>query len=107
MFLKYKQKVWIKKYMTSGPVIAMVWQGAHAVKITRKLVGSTEPLTGDVGTLKRLQILVSVVLGFLIFKEQQFKQRFLAAILVIAGAVLISMDDLPARITTHIAGWGF
>jgi hypothetical protein len=31
----------------------------------------------------------------------------LAAILVIAGAILISMDDLPARITTQITGWGF
>src|SRR3989344_5738316 len=29
----------LKKYMTSGPIIAMVWEGAHAVKIIRKLVG--------------------------------------------------------------------
>ncbi len=40
------------KYMTSGPVIAMVWQGAHAVKIVRKIVGSTEPLSSDVGTIR-------------------------------------------------------
>ncbi len=40
------------KYMTSGPVIAMVWQGAHAVPIVRKLTGSTEPLTSDVGTIR-------------------------------------------------------
>jgi nucleoside-diphosphate kinase len=39
-------------YMTSGPVIAMVWQGAHAVKIVRKLTGGTEPLTSDVGTIR-------------------------------------------------------
>jgi nucleoside-diphosphate kinase len=42
----------LKKYMTSGPVIAMIWQGAHAVKITRKIVGGTEPLTSDVGTIR-------------------------------------------------------
>ncbi|MBX4215632.1 nucleoside-diphosphate kinase [Candidatus Parcubacteria bacterium] len=42
----------LMKYMTSGPVITMVWQGAHAVKIVRKLVGSTEPLTSDVGTIR-------------------------------------------------------
>lgn len=42
----------LKKYMTSGPIIAMVWQGAHAVKIVRKLVGGTEPLTSDVGTIR-------------------------------------------------------
>lgn len=40
------------KYFTSGPVIAMVWQGAHAVGIVRKLVGGTEPLTSDVGTIR-------------------------------------------------------
>lgn len=40
------------KYMTSGPIIAMVWQGAHAVGIVRKIIGSTEPLTSDVGTIR-------------------------------------------------------
>lgn len=42
----------LKKYMTSGPVIAMVWQGAHVVKMVRKIVGGTEPLTSDVGTIR-------------------------------------------------------
>ncbi len=42
----------LKKYMTSGPVIAMVWEGAHAVKIVRKITGGTEPLTSDVGTIR-------------------------------------------------------
>ena len=42
----------LKKYMTSGPLIAMVWQGAHAVKIIRKVTGGTEPLTSDVGTIR-------------------------------------------------------
>lgn len=42
----------LKKYMTSGPVIAMVWEGAHAVKIVRKITGGTEPLSTDVGTIR-------------------------------------------------------
>lgn len=42
----------LKKYMTSGPVIAMIWQGAHAVKIIRKITGGTEPLTSDPGTIR-------------------------------------------------------
>lgn len=42
----------LKKYMTSGPVVAMVWQGAHAVKIIRKITGGTEPLTSDVGSIR-------------------------------------------------------
>jgi nucleoside-diphosphate kinase len=40
------------KYMTSGPIVAMVWEGAHAVKIIRKLTGGTEPLMSDVGTIR-------------------------------------------------------
>lgn len=42
----------LKKYMTSGPIIAMIWQGAHAVQIVRKVTGKTEPLTSDVGTIR-------------------------------------------------------
>jgi nucleoside-diphosphate kinase len=40
------------KYFVSGPVVTMVWQGAHAVGIVRKIVGGTEPLTSDVGTIR-------------------------------------------------------
>ncbi|MFA6601736.1 MAG: nucleoside-diphosphate kinase [Candidatus Paceibacterota bacterium] len=42
----------LKKYLSSGPVIAMIWQGAHAVAIVRKLTGGTEPLLSDVGTIR-------------------------------------------------------
>ncbi len=40
------------KFMTSGPVVAMVWQGMHAVQIVRKMTGGTEPLTSDIGTIR-------------------------------------------------------
>lgn len=39
-------------FMTSGPVLAMVIEGNQAVGIVKKLVGSTEPLTSDVGTIR-------------------------------------------------------
>ncbi|HBR79583.1 MAG TPA: nucleoside-diphosphate kinase [Candidatus Moranbacteria bacterium] len=42
----------LKKYMTSGPVVAMIFEGAHAVQIVRKVTGGTEPLTSDVGTIR-------------------------------------------------------
>ena len=42
----------LKKYLTSGPVIAMVWQGMNAVGVIRKITGATEPLTSDVGTIR-------------------------------------------------------
>ena len=42
----------LKIYMSSGPVIAMVWEGMHAIGIVRKITGGTEPLTSDVGTIR-------------------------------------------------------
>lgn len=42
----------LKNFMTSGPVIAMIIEGAHAIELVRKLVGGTEPLSSDVGTIR-------------------------------------------------------
>lgn len=42
----------IVDYLTSGPVLGLVIQGVEAVSITKKLVGSTEPSTSDVGTIR-------------------------------------------------------
>lgn len=42
----------LKKYLTAGPVIAMVWQGAHAVELVRKITGGTEPRGAAVGTIR-------------------------------------------------------
>lgn len=42
----------LKKYMSAGPVVAMVWQGAHVVEVVRKITGGTEPLTSDVGSIR-------------------------------------------------------
>jgi len=39
-------------YMTAGPVVLMVWEGNKAVGIIKKIVGGTEPLTSDVGTIR-------------------------------------------------------
>jgi nucleoside-diphosphate kinase len=42
----------LRRYMTSGPVIAIVLEGAHAVEVVRKLTGGTEPRSSDVGTIR-------------------------------------------------------
>ena len=42
----------LKKYFASGPVVAMVWKGAHAVSVVRKITGGTEPMLSDVGTIR-------------------------------------------------------
>lgn len=37
------------KYMASGPVVAMVWQGLDAVKTGRAMLGATNPLASPIG----------------------------------------------------------
>lgn len=40
------------KLLTSGPCVAMVWEGNQSIAIVKKLVGGTEPTTSDVGTIR-------------------------------------------------------
>ncbi|MDB4991834.1 MAG: putative Nucleoside diphosphate kinase [Parcubacteria group bacterium] len=42
----------LDKYMTSGPVVVMVWEGNSAVAVVTKLVGETAPASSDVGTIR-------------------------------------------------------
>lgn len=48
---KFVKKILVD-FMTSGPIVAIILQGNEAVKIVRKLVGGTEPMTSDVGTIR-------------------------------------------------------
>ena len=40
------------KFMTCGPIVPMIFEGNQAAGIVKKLVGSTEPLNSDAGTLR-------------------------------------------------------
>ena len=40
------------KYLSSGPVAAMIWEGNQAAAIVKKITGGTEPQTSDVGTIR-------------------------------------------------------
>ncbi|ABX07984.1 nucleoside-diphosphate kinase [Prochlorococcus marinus] len=39
-------------FITSGPVIAMIWEGEGVILGARKLIGSTKPLDADPGTIR-------------------------------------------------------
>ena len=39
-------------YLTEGPVIISVWEGNNAVDIIAKLMGVTNPLTADIGSVR-------------------------------------------------------
>jgi nucleoside-diphosphate kinase len=39
-------------FITSGPVVAMIWDGREAVTVVRSLIGATDPLTASPGTIR-------------------------------------------------------
>ena len=39
-------------FITSGPVVAMIWEGREAVSVVRSLMGSTDPLKAAPGTIR-------------------------------------------------------
>ncbi|GAB4217620.1 MAG: nucleoside-diphosphate kinase [Synechococcales cyanobacterium] len=39
-------------FITSGPVVAMVWEGKGVVAAARKMIGKTNPLDSEPGTIR-------------------------------------------------------
>lgn len=40
------------EFIISGPVVAMVWQGDGVIASARKLIGATNPLSAEPGTIR-------------------------------------------------------
>ena len=78
----------LKKYMTSGPIIAMVWQGAHAVEVIRKITGGTEPRTSDVGTIRGDYVLDS-------YEMADTDERSIRNLIHASGAVSEAENEIP------------
>ena len=41
-------------YLSSGPIVVMILEGENAVSKNRKLMGSTDPLKAEEGTLRKM-----------------------------------------------------
>ncbi|MEE8198860.1 MAG: nucleoside-diphosphate kinase [Thermoplasmata archaeon] len=39
-------------YVLSGPVIAMIWEGPRAVEVARAIIGATNPIEANPGTIR-------------------------------------------------------
>jgi nucleoside-diphosphate kinase len=39
-------------FITSGPVVAMVWEGEGVIASARKIIGATNPLNAEPGTIR-------------------------------------------------------
>jgi len=40
------------QYITSAPVVVMVWEGKNAIEVVRKTMGATNPANAEPGTLR-------------------------------------------------------
>lgn len=77
----------VKLYMTSGPVVVMVWQGAHAVEVVRKLTGSTEPLSSVPGTIRGDYVLDS-------YRMSDSDKRSVRNLVHASGSVKEAQDEI-------------
>lgn len=73
-----------------------------------------ETFVAYVGTLKRLGILINIVMvwalwrmGVALFGEEDLKKRFIVAVIIVTGALLIFSEDLPTRLSSRIELLGF
>ena len=39
-------------FITSGPIVAMIWEGKNVVSSVRKMMGKTNPLEAELGTIR-------------------------------------------------------
>jgi nucleoside-diphosphate kinase len=78
----------LKKYLTSGPVICMVWEGAHSVELARKITGGTEPRSSDVGTIRGDYVLDS-------YQMADIDDRAIRNLIHASGSVPEAQMEIP------------
>ena len=52
---EHKEKPFFKglvDFITSGPIVAMVWEGKDSINSIRKMMGKTNPLDAELGTIR-------------------------------------------------------
>lgn len=52
---EHKDKPFFKglvSFITSGPIIAMIWEGKNVINAVRKMMGKTNPLEAELGTIR-------------------------------------------------------
>lgn len=42
----------LKSFMMSYPIVAMVWEGVEVVSVVRKMIGTTQGRTAEIGTIR-------------------------------------------------------
>lgn len=80
----------IVKYMQESPIVAIVLEGNQATAVVTKIVGTTEPTTSDVGTIRGDYTLDS-------FAHATYENR--------AVRNLVHQSESPAEAEREIAIW--
>ena len=75
-------------FLTSGPVVAMVWQGMNAIGVIRKITGSTEPLTSAPGTIRGDYTIDS-------YQASDLDKRSVRNIIHASGSVEEAQKEMP------------
>ncbi|MBX4190209.1 nucleoside-diphosphate kinase [Candidatus Parcubacteria bacterium] len=78
---------WNFQFLSSGPVLAAVFQGPHAVEMTRKIVGNTLPFKAELGTIRGDFSVDSATLGNL-------RKRPIRNIVHASGTVLEAQREI-------------
>lgn len=47
-----KVVTWLRKFITSGPIVVLLLEGEDAVAVARKITGFTDPATAEKGTIR-------------------------------------------------------
>lgn len=81
----------LTKYLQESPVIISVWEGNHAVRVARKLVGETDPTLADVGSIR----------GDFGFDTPQFAVKSGR----IVFKTIVHISDSPEEAKREIAHW--
>ena len=63
------------KYMASGPVVAMVWEGLNAVKTGRVMLGETNPADSKPGTIRGDLCLQVIVRNIRFIPDTHFSEK--------------------------------
>jgi nucleoside-diphosphate kinase len=56
-YREHREKPFYKpllQFLGSNPVLVMVWKGDDAVGLSRKLIGATDPVNADEGTIRKM-----------------------------------------------------
>ena len=90
------------EFISSGPVVAMVWEGEGVILSARKLIGATKPLEAEPGTIRGDLAMILGGILFMVLMEKILQNLKLICGLTkrnyVSGKLLTRNGDLKIKI---------